>query len=266
MHVSIACLTDAGRVRKGNEDAFIVTDLTQAESIGSPGELTGAPVGAGRLLLAVADGMGGAQAGEVASRMAVKGVARQFITASEQRPVSSCLIEGLRAANRDIRMAAQANQNYQGMGTTMTVAVIQQGHAVIGQVGDSRGYLIRDGQIQQITKDQSLVQTMIDAGRITKESAAHFPYRNIILHALGAEDEIEPAISSITLASGDYLLLCSDGLSNKVGDAEMLNIVLGAESLDAACEKLTVLANERGGEDNITLIVARFGGAKEMPS
>ena len=253
-------MSDVGRVRPRNEDAFLVADLTRAASVCASGQLNVGQAGVHRLLLlAVADGMGGALAGEVASRMAVEGIARQLVTASGAEPVSSWLTEALRATNLDIRRAAQANRDYQGMASTITVAVIQEGRAVIGQVGDSRAYLLRGGQIRQLTKDQSLLQAMLDAGQLTKESAQYFPYRHVILHALGAEAQAEPDISSITLAGGDHLLLCSDGLSNKVGDAEMLDAVLGAESPDAACEKLVALANERGGEDNITLVVARFG-------
>jgi serine/threonine protein phosphatase PrpC len=258
--VSIACLTDVGRVRKNNQDAFIVTDLTEAESLSTSGELLKRPVGMHGLLLAVADGMGGALAGDVASRIAIEQLGLQLIGASEKSPVPAWLRQAIKAANREIRRVSGANPAYQGMGATMTAAVIHDSKAIIAQVGDSRGYLIREGHIQQVTKDQSLVQAMLDAGQLTEEAARDFHFRNVILKALGAEDEIEPAISVITLVRGDYLLLCSDGLSNKVGNVEMHDTILETESLAAACERLVALANERGGEDNITLVVARFDG------
>jgi serine/threonine protein phosphatase PrpC len=257
---SVACASDIGRVRKTNQDAFIITDLSESESITTPGELLTRPIGQHGLLLVVADGMGGAQAGDVASQMATQKLSRQLIASSERALVSAWLRQGIKAANREIRQAALANVEYQGMGATLTAAVIHDGKAVVAQVGDSRGYLIREGHIQQITKDQSLVQSMLDAGQLTKEAAATFPYRNVILHALGAEDEVEPDISIVTLEQRDCLLLCSDGLSNKVGNVEMHDLVVESESLGIACERLVTLANERGGEDNITVVVARFEG------
>lgn len=259
--VSIVCLTDVGRVRRGNEDAFIVTDLTEAESTGTPGELIERSVGAHGLLLAVADGMGGVQAGEVAGQMAVEQLARFLVASPKTRPISVWLNEGLKAANREIRRAGQINPEVQGMGATITAAMIHDEQAIIGQVGDSRGYLIRGGQIQQVTKDQSLVQALLDAGQLTEEMASHSRFRNVILHALGVEDVIEPGLSFFSIERGDYLLLCSDGLSNKVGNIEIRDIVGESASLGEAGERLIRLANERGGEDNITTIIARFDGA-----
>ncbi len=259
---SIACLSDTGRVHKSNQDAFIVTDLTEAESMGSPGEFITRPIGEHGLLLALADG---ARAGGIASRMATEQLARELIAAPEKRPVSEWLRNGIKAANHAIRNASQANPEYQGMGATITAAIITDGQVVVGQVGDSRAYLIREGQINQVTKDQSLMQTMLAAGQRTEKKVAHFPFRNVILHALGAEDEVEPDISSVRLARGDHLLLCSNGLSNKVGNVEMYELVLASESLNDACDWLVALANARGGEDNIALIVARFDG-KELPA
>ena len=261
---SIACLTDTGHVGKSNKDAFIVMDLTEAESIGSAGELITRPIGEQGLLLAVADGIGGTPAGGIASRMATEQLARTLVAAPEKKPVSEWLRKGIKAANHAIRNASQANSEYQGMGATITAAIISDGQVVVGQVGDSRAYLIREGQINQVTKDHSLVPIMLDAGQITEEKAAHFRFRKEKLQALGAEDEVEPDISCVRLARGDHLLLCSDGLCNKVGNVEMYELVLASESLSDACEWLVGLANARGGEDNITLVVARFDGT-ELP-
>jgi len=261
---SIACLTDTGHVRKTNKEAFLVMDLTEAESMDSSGEFMTRPLGEHGLLLAVADGTGGARAGGIASQMATEQLARELVAAPEKKPVSEWLRKGIKATNHAIRNASQANPEYQGMGATITAAIISDGQVVVGQVGDSRAYLIREGQINQVTKDQSRVPRMLDAGRITEERAAHSRFRNVIPFAPGAEDEVEPAINSVRLARGDHLLLCSDGLSNKVGNVEMYELVLASESLSDACDWLVGLANGRGGEDNITIIVARFDGT-ELP-
>jgi protein phosphatase len=261
-YVSVACLSDMGRKRKSNEDAFVIADLTETEILREPTELDNQRVRQHGFLLAVADGMGGAQAGEVASRMATEQLADTLIVTADAGPSSDWLRAGLKSVNRYIRQASIENSDYHGMGATITAAIVHETGLIIGQVGDSRGYLIRDGQVQQVTKDQSIVQTLIDAGVITQQEAVKSPYRNIILHALGREDEINPDMSAVALARGDYLLLCSDGLPNKVGNVEMYDIVVKSKRLSAACAQLVRLANERGGEDNTTVIVARFDGGR----
>jgi serine/threonine protein phosphatase PrpC len=258
--VSLACLTDKGRVRPGNEDAFVIADLDAGEITSTPGELLTPAIDKSDLLIAVADGMGGAQAGEVASRLAVEQLVRKFRAPAQAGTVEERLRDGMKSANRAIRHASEENQAYWGMGATMTAAFIHQGQAYIGQVGDSRAYLIRNGQLQQVTKDQSLVQALIDVGQLTEDEAARSPQRHVILQALGTRDEIEPEMSIITLARGDHLLLCSDYLMQKVSGVEMLDTVRDAGPLTDACARLVALANERGGEDNITLIIARFDG------
>jgi protein phosphatase len=258
--MSAAWLTDVGRVRDNNEDALIVADLSVRKIVNDSGEARLRRIGERGWLLAVADGVGGARAGEVASRIATERLAQILISAAKTTPVPVRLRDGLSSANQKIRRVSQERPECHGMGATMTAAVIHEGRAVIGQVGDSRGYLIRAGRIRQITKDHSLVQALIDAGVMTPEEATYSSRRNVILKALGAKDEIEPDLSLVALARGDHLLLCSDGLSDKVDDVEMRNIALRAEPLDAACARLVDLANERGGEDNITVILARFDG------
>ncbi len=210
MKVSVACLTDTGRVRSANEDAFIVAGLKESEFRTFNGDLDGYRVGPDGLLLAVADGMGGAQAGEVASRLAIE----------------QLLLYG--------------------------------GRAYLGHVGDSRGYLIRGDRAEQVTTDQSLVQVLIDAGQLTEDQASHSPQRHIILQALGAQDEVEPETSEIVLLGGDHIVLCSDYLMQKVTRVELLEAVRETQSLNDACALLVTLANERGGEDNITVLIARF--------
>jgi serine/threonine protein phosphatase PrpC len=164
----------------------------------------------------------------------------------------------LKSANRAIKHASRDNPAFSGMGATMTAALINGGQAYLGQVGDSRCYLIHAGKVQQVTKDQSLVQVLVDLGQMTKEQAAQSPKRHVILQALGVRDEIKPEVSAIPLAHDDYLLLSSDYLMQKVSDSEMWEVINRASTLKAACSELVALANGRGGDDNITVIVARF--------
>jgi protein phosphatase len=260
MEVSVACLTNTGRVRSANEDAFIVAELNDKEVKTITGNLDGYRVGSGGLLLAVSDGMGGAQAGEVASRLAIEQLLRRLGAPAQKELERDRLSDGLKSANRAIRHASRENPAFSGMGATMTAALIYQGQAYLGQVGDSRCYLIHAGHAQQVTKDQSLVQVLIDIGKMTKEEAAQSPQRNVILQSLGVRDEIEPEVSTVPLAHDDYLVLSSDYLMQKVSDSEMCEIINRAPMLSAACDQLVTLANERGGEDNITIIIAHFEG------
>src|SRR5450759_4828087 len=218
-------LTDTGRVRSANEDALIVAELNEKEVKTITGNLDGYRVGPGGLLLAVSDGMGGAQAGEVASRLAIEQLERRLGAPAQKETVADRLRDGLKSANRAIRHASRENPAFSGMGATMTAALIYQGQAYLGQVGDSRCYLIHGGQVQQVTKDQSLVQVLVDIGQMTKEQAAQSPQRNVILQSLGVRDEIEPEVSVVPLAHDDYLILSSDYLMQKVSDSEMGEIV-----------------------------------------
>jgi serine/threonine protein phosphatase PrpC len=258
MEVSVACLTDTGRVRSANEDAFIVAELNDREVKTITGNLDGYSVGPGGLLLAVSDGMGGAQAGEVASRLAIEQLVRRLGAPAQKELVTDRLIDGLKSANHAIRHASRENPAFSGMGATMTAALIYPGQAYVGQVGDSRCYLIHAGQVRQVTKDQSLVQVLVDIGQMTKEQAAQSPQRNVILQSLGVRDEIEPEVGAVPLAHDDYLVLTSDYLMQKVSESEMSEIINQAPMLSAACAQLVALANERGGDDNITVIVAHF--------
>ncbi|MBA3767133.1 MAG: Stp1/IreP family PP2C-type Ser/Thr phosphatase [Acidobacteria bacterium] len=258
LKVTVACRTDKGRVRAVNEDNFIIFDLNETDISRRTDALIDYPVSGRGLLLAVADGMGGAQAGEVASQLATEQLARRLSAPVQRDEPSERLSDGLKSANHAIRHASQENHSYQGMGSTMTAALIYEGQAIIGEVGDSRGYLIRNDLAKQITKDQSLAQALIDVGALTEEQAAHSRQRHIVLQALGTQDEVEPVMSVITLENGDYLLLCSDYLANKVNAVEISDIVKGAQTLDDACEQLVARANDQGGEDNITVLIARL--------
>lgn len=264
MEVSVASLTDTGRVRTANEDAFIVAELQEREIKTINGNLDRSRLGPYGFLLVVSDGMGGAQAGEVASRLAIAQLVRRLGAPAQKETVAERLSDGLKSANRAIRHASRENAAYSGMGATMTAALVYPGKAYLGQVGDSRCYLIHAGQVRQVTKDQSLVQVLVDIGQLTKEQAAQSPQRNVILQALGVREEIEPELSAIPLAVDDYLVLTTDYLMQKVSESEMLELINKAPTLSDACEQLVALANERGGDDNITIIIAHCGGPTSL--
>ena len=269
LHLTFCAQTHIGQVRQGNEDNFLVIDLASKTSwTGIDGEPTGQQtleLGTHGAVLAVSDGMGGALAGEIASRMAVEIVSElmpQLQAHQEHSKLS--LAEQLRVAieqsNSTIHIESIVNAQYHGMGATFTAVALANDHACFAQVGDSRAHLIRDGKITRITKDQSVVQQLIDLGQITEEEAASHPRRNYILQALGAQHEIDVVVSYLSLRANDVLLLCSDGLSGKMMNEEMAALVAEAADLREACDKLIELANERGGEDNITVLLARVTG------
>jgi protein phosphatase len=256
-------------VRQGNEDNFLVLDLTRNTSwTGIAEETTGLQtldLGERGVVFAVSDGMGGALAGEVASRMAVEIVTDlmprlQAHADYGQRSLAEQLRMAIEQANSTIHSESIVNMQYHGMGATFTAVAVAYDQACFAQVGDSRAHLIRGGSITRITKDQSVVQQLIDLGQITEEEAATHPRRNYILQALGATQDIDVVVSLLPLRANDVLLLCSDGLSGKMTNEEMAALVTEAADLQEACDKLIALANERGGEDNITVMLARVTG------
>jgi PPM family protein phosphatase len=257
-------LSDVGLIRKNNEDSFLIATPTSDFANHNPAELNGIIPENGAMFI-VADGMGGAQAGEVASRMAVDTVARNFINALnkkdslDQQTLISALTETIQEANQLIFHEGQKNTEFNGMGTTLTAATVFGTTILFAQLGDSRAYLARKGVISQMTKDQSLVAQMVASGSLTPEEAKSHPQRNVILQALGIQSQVDVAISLTELRRGDQIVLCSDGLSGKV-DAEEIKEFLERFEPKAACQGLVRMARERGGEDNITVIVARFNG------
>ena len=257
-------LSDVGLIRKNNEDSFLIATPTSDFANQNPAELNGIMPENGTMFI-VADGMGGAQAGEVASRMAVDTVARNFINALDkkesldQQTLISALTETIQETNQLIFREGQKNSECNGMGTTLTAAMVYGTTIFFAQLGDSRAYLARKGVISQMTKDQSLVAQMVASGSLTPEEAKNHPQRNVILQALGIQNQVEVAISLAELRRGDQIVLCSDGLSGKV-DAEEIKEFLERFEPKAACQGLVRMARERGGEDNITVIVARFNG------
>jgi protein phosphatase len=223
--------TDPGRVRRRNEDTFVLDPP----------------------LFAVADGMGGAQAGEVASRLAAAAF-REYHDA-DGLPPDERLQAIIQEANRRIYDRARSDSDASGMGTTVTAALLTRGRVVLGHVGDSRAYRIRDGELEQLTDDHSLVGDLMRSGRLTPEEAEAHPQRSVITRALGTDPEVEIDAQSVDVRPGDLFLLCSDGLTTMVGDEDILGILAAAPTLDDAARELVRAANTGGGEDNVTVVL-----------
>jgi serine/threonine protein phosphatase PrpC len=258
--VSVFARTDIGMQRSGNEDAFMVADLTTG-NVGLGPDMSTHPVGSRGSLMVVSDGMGGAVAGEIASEMAVTSIRESLMEMPTDLTVSDQLKMATEIANERIWEHAQQNPELSGMGATVTAVLVQGTSAYIGQVGDSRAYLIRGERIKQLTKDQSLAQMLVDSGAITPEQIHSVP-QNVIMQALGTQPTVKVALTAVELCRNDYLLICSDGLSNKFQDNidELRQTAQGSADLTGACRRLVEIANERGGEDNITVIIAKFDG------
>jgi PPM family protein phosphatase len=236
--VEKAALSDVGRQRQGNEDSFLER---------SP-------------LFAVADGMGGARAGEVASRIAVE----QFdVQEDVDGPPGEQLAEVARAANRQIHKMAQEDSAYAGMGTTFTAALFGGREITIGHVGDSRLYRLRDGELERLTHDHSLVEEFVRQGKLTPAEAEVHPQRSIITRALGPEPEVEVDTYTHAGRDGDVYLLNSDGLTGMINEDKVAEILRERESLEEAAKKLIAAANENGGKDNITVVLFRLGSDGE---
>jgi len=209
--------------------------------------------------------MGGALAGDVASRMAVDSVKQMLMgegeaTCDPDLDLVECLKSATHYANLAIHLKSQEDSRCAGMGATFTGAAIRGDSLDLVQVGDSRGYVIRKEHIRLATKDQSLVQQLVDVGQISESEAETHMFRNVILQALGAQSDIIPVTGKIQLRRGDMLLLCSDGLSGKLRSEDIQNIIAGNSDLAKACDELVAEANNRGGEDNITVVLVRFLG------
>jgi serine/threonine protein phosphatase PrpC len=279
--VEVHATSHVGRVRRGNEDNYLLLSVSRSRawtSAQSDGEFViesqNFDVDDNGVVLAVSDGMGGALAGEVASKLAVESVCERLLNEDTEETLTpeayeydliSKLYNATLYANHLVHQQGRTDPQFQGMGATFTgLGVTSRGVDII-QVGDSRAYLVRDGRIYQITKDQSLVQQLIDAQQISAEEAETHTLKNVILQALGAQNEIYPVSARLAPNRGDVVLLCSDGLSNKVQAAEMQRIVVdNIDSLEMACAELVTEANENGGEDNITVVIAKLLG-DELP-
>jgi serine/threonine protein phosphatase PrpC len=225
----VAVITDTGRRRRRNEDAYVFEPP----------------------LFAIADGMGGAQAGEVASRLAAAALQESgAATGGEER-----IYDLIQEANRRVYDRSSTDPSTSGMGTTITVALVENGNVAFGHVGDSRAYLIRDGRMEQITEDHSLVNELMKSGKLSREEAEAHPQRSVITRALGTDPDVDVDTFTIEAHVGDVFLLCSDGLTDMVGEDEIFELVDGNRpDIDAALEALVRAANRSGGEDNITVV------------
>lgn len=273
-NIAVYALTHVGMVRSGNEDNFLVLNLTTADTW-TPAKIHDEP--ATHLttfaqshygsLLAVSDGMGGALAGEVASHHAIECVRDRMLELQASPtyakiPFHERLRLSIELANLYIHQMSLRRSEYAGMGATFTAAGFFGTTAYFGQVGDSRAYLIRRGKVQKVTRDQSLVEQLVEAGHITEEEAERHTYKNVILQALGAAPSVNVVVDRVPLCDLDIILLCSDGLSSKVKQEEMVKLIDQSHSLKEACESLVAVANQRGGDDNITVLVAQVASGK----
>ena len=261
----LAGMSDVGITRDHNEDSFAFLDLSSGQTHADVSDGT-IDVGLRGVVLVVADGMGGAAAGEIASEMAVEAVLDTF-RAQWMQGVgrdTDTFVETIRdaadTANHRIFAYAGAHPEHAGMGTTATIAGLLGNSLYLAQVGDSRAYIVRDGMAQQITKDQSLMQQLIEAGEMTPDQAEVSERRNIILQALGPDSTVRPDFTQQPLARGDTLVLCSDGLTTHLRASDIARIVTASRDPEIACEQLIAAANAEGGHDNITVVVVTFDG------
>lgn len=254
--------TDVGKVRETNEDSFLIADLFRHLS-DLTSELRRHRLDKGGTIFVVCDGMGGAQAGEVASRMAIETILE--IMEREPFPTSHTELalrmdSAMKEASERIFISARRDLQKRGMGTTITMAALIDPRLIVAQVGDSRCYLFRKDTIYRITRDQSLLTQLLDSGQLNEEEAKDFEYSNVILQAAGTQKTLRPEFTFVDLQRGDMILMCSDGLHSMVEDEVIAYTLLNAPTIDSACNELVELANKAGGSDNITVVIARFTG------
>ncbi len=260
--------TDVGLIREHNEDNFLVADVTGSVRVADGRPPFTFKLGEKGALFLVCDGMGGAAAGEVAAQMAADAI-YESLTQAEPQPrdaFARLLRRAVQRANERIFIQSRDNQSERGMGTTCTAAALVDDTLVIAQIGDSRCYVLRDGKLAQVTKDQSLAWQLIEAGAMTAEEAKAFEHANIILQALGVQETVEVVLSQVSLRKGDVALLCSDGLHGPVADEEMLAVLIAEHDLGKAGDALIQKALDRDGPDNITVVLARFDGPALQPA
>ena len=261
LRLSVAACTDRGRERRGNEDSFLIASVGASVRPLEDADQMDVPP-SGFATLAVCDGMGGAAAGEVASRTAVDVIREVLSTdgaASDREAFAQRVAASVEEASRRIHAAAAANPALTGMGTTATVCALRGDQLFIAQVGDSRAYLLRGGQLTQLTRDQTLAALLLAQGQITPAEVESFQLGHIILQAVGTTDQLDVELTQTRVQAGDVLLICSDGLHGPVPDTALREALLLEPSPRAVVEVLVELANDAGGPDNITAIVARIG-------
>ncbi len=231
----VAAVTDPGRTRRHNEDSYVIDPP----------------------LFAIADGMGGAQAGEVASRLATASLKESGPGTGGERRIADLIQE----ANRRVYDRSSSDPNTSGMGTTITVALVEDDRVAFGHVGDSRAYLVRDADMEQLTEDHSLVNELLKTGKLSREEAETHPQRSVITRALGTDPDVDVDTFSVRAETGDLFLLCSDGLTDMVSEESILDVVeRNRNDIDVALRALVKEANRGGGQDNITVVAFEIAG------
>jgi len=256
-------ISNVGLIRHDNQDSFLIANLETGD-IATMSAPTLVSVHTAPFILIVADGVGGAASGALASSIATETILSELhrwwhkVPKRTAESIEAALKRGVDVANKAIYQKATTSPEHHGMGTTTTLALVLDGEAYIAQVGDSRAYLVRKGSAKQLTKDQSFVQRLIDAGRMTQKEAAQSEHRNIILQALGPEEKVVTDFYRVKLENDDYLVLCSDGLSNQVSPEDIGRITRTAGRPMEICQALIEEAMHTGAPDNVTVVAARL--------
>jgi PPM family protein phosphatase len=260
--VELFARTEIGCVRERNEDAFVVANASTGERGLRPGT-TMQELGPGVTLVGVCDGMGGAAAGDIASKIGTETLYDAMMAATplyDAAGAQEALLSAIATANRAILDYARTHPGKRGMGTTMTASLIYGHDIYIVHIGDSRAYLRRGRTLTQLTTDHSIVGQMIANGQLTAEQARSYEHRNVLLQALGVQPVIQPELVHVSLRAGDVLLLCSDGLTGPLEDPRILELMLSYQDPVRCCRALTEAACAAGGPDNVTVAVGRFVG------
>lgn len=255
---NIAACTDLGMVRENNEDAYIIVDLGDQRTLPDAARISHS-LSENYLLMAVSDGVGGEKFGEVASELTVMTLKDTLLRIPKQVSTYDRVVAAVEEANRIVWNEKHFNTSLKGMAATATVALIDQDKVFIAEVGDSRAYLIRGNKIKQVTTDQSFVSMLIQKGILKPEQAVQHPRKNVILQSIGSSEVIKVAVSMFQLRRGDILMLCTDGLWDYLAPEEIKSIVASTPP-QIGCQQLVYLAKERGGRDNITVVIAKFEG------
>ncbi len=255
--LAICGATDIGASRANNQDTFVIADLRTGD-LTNPCSRTEIPLSRQGILLLVCDGMGGAAAGDIAARIAAEAIKQRLVgagPATTERPDES-LKSAVSGANRAVLAEAKAHPETRGMGTTCTAAIVLPDRLFIAQVGDSRAYLLRNGHLHLLTRDQTIAEQLVDSGALRPEDVGTFIYSHVLIQAVGTRSTIEPVTTDVILQRGDRILLCSDGLHGPVPDHEIAHLLGGARDINSAAHALIRAALAAGGPDNVTVVVA----------
>jgi serine/threonine protein phosphatase PrpC len=256
-HLAICGATDIGAARAANQDTFVIADLRSGD-LSNPCSRSEIPLSQQGILLLVCDGMGGAAAGDLAARIAADAIKQQLVSAGRtvaEHPKES-LKNAVSGANGAILAETHVHPGTRGMGTTCTAAIVLPDRLSVAQVGDSRAYLLRDGRLRLLTRDQTMAEELVESGVLRPEDVCTFPYRHILSQAVGTRSTIDPVTTDVRLRRGDRILLCSDGLHGPVPDHEIARILGSSADINRVTHALIQAALAAGGPDNVTVVVA----------